>query len=250
MQIENRIPLSNLAEPSLFFSLVESFQTISTESKLSAMLHGDIQQRFGFESFVCGIGSAPSGRIYHLINGGFSDAYLKYYISDDKHISSPVFKRWRKQHGVQHINVEKTATVFGDLALWSQNARDAGIKSMVTHGFSEPMGNCSYFAFVNPVEWNEQQSRFLDLLMPNMHAALNRVYAGLCNSTRDRLITKREGEVLQMIAGGKSNSQIADRLGLSPWTIKIHITHIMRKLNASSRSHAAALGIRMGLIDI
>ena len=61
-------------------------------------------------------------------------------------------------------------------------------------------------------------------------------------------LTPREVEVLGMLAEGQSNKSIAYRLGISEHTVKFHVTSIMGKLHAGSRTEAVTLGIRQGLI--
>jgi DNA-binding NarL/FixJ family response regulator len=61
-------------------------------------------------------------------------------------------------------------------------------------------------------------------------------------------LSPRESEVLGMLAEGASNKAIAYRLGISEHTVKFHVTSIMTKLNAGSRTEAVTLGIRQGLI--
>lgn len=61
-------------------------------------------------------------------------------------------------------------------------------------------------------------------------------------------LTPREIEVLRMLAEGLGNREMAARLGISDHTVKFHISSILDKLNASSRTEAVTLGIRMGLI--
>ena len=61
-------------------------------------------------------------------------------------------------------------------------------------------------------------------------------------------LSPREIEVLGMLAEGVSNKVIAYRLGISEHTVKFHVTSIMTKLNAGSRTEAVTLGIRQGLI--
>jgi DNA-binding CsgD family transcriptional regulator len=68
------------------------------------------------------------------------------------------------------------------------------------------------------------------------------------SSLRLRL-TKRETEVLQLIADGLLNKQIAQRLFLSPETIKSCADEIRMKLDATNRAHAASIGVRCGLIE-
>jgi two-component system, NarL family, response regulator YdfI len=61
-------------------------------------------------------------------------------------------------------------------------------------------------------------------------------------------LTPREVEVLAMLAEGQSNKSIAHRLGISEHTVKFHVTSIMGKLSAGSRTEAVTQGIRQGLI--
>jgi len=63
-------------------------------------------------------------------------------------------------------------------------------------------------------------------------------------------ITSRETEVLRMLAEGLVNKDIAARLGISEHTVKFHISSILDKLGASTRTEAVTLGIRHGLIPI
>ena len=61
-------------------------------------------------------------------------------------------------------------------------------------------------------------------------------------------LTRREREVLQMLAAGLANKEIAARLNISDHTAKFHVAAILGKLGAATRTEAAALGIRRGLV--
>ena len=61
-------------------------------------------------------------------------------------------------------------------------------------------------------------------------------------------LTSRETEILNHIANGNSNKQIARILQISEQTIKNHVSNILRKLNANDRAHAVVLAIRYGWI--
>jgi DNA-binding NarL/FixJ family response regulator len=62
-------------------------------------------------------------------------------------------------------------------------------------------------------------------------------------------LTHRETQILNYIADGNSNKQIARILEISEQTIKNHVSSILRKLNANDRTHAAVLAIRHGWIS-
>jgi two-component system response regulator DegU len=63
-------------------------------------------------------------------------------------------------------------------------------------------------------------------------------------------LTRRETQILNYVAEGNTNRQIADILGISEQTIKSHVSAILRKLNANDRAHAVALAIRNGWISV
>ncbi len=62
-------------------------------------------------------------------------------------------------------------------------------------------------------------------------------------------LTPREREVLHLIADGLSNAEIAEQFVLSEGTVKNHVSHILEKLNARDRTHAARLAVEWGLLD-
>jgi DNA-binding NarL/FixJ family response regulator len=63
-------------------------------------------------------------------------------------------------------------------------------------------------------------------------------------------LTVRESEVLRLVSMGLGNKEIAVRLAISEHTAKFHISSILSKLHAASRTEAVSLGIRKGLIPI
>ncbi|MGD1118740.1 MAG: response regulator transcription factor [Dehalococcoidales bacterium] len=63
-------------------------------------------------------------------------------------------------------------------------------------------------------------------------------------------LTPREIEILDYIAQGFLNKQIAAELGISEQTIKNHVTSILRKLNANARTEAVVVAIKQGLIKL
>ncbi len=63
-------------------------------------------------------------------------------------------------------------------------------------------------------------------------------------------LTRRETEVLDYIAQGYQNKQIAMKLGISEQTIKNHVTSILRRLNANARTEAVVVALKRGLICV
>lgn len=76
------------------------------------------------------------------------------------------------------------------------------------------------------------------------------IAAHLAEHYSDESLTGREVEVLQHIAGGNRNRDIAEKLFITEETVKVHIKHIMEKLGATDRTQAVAIGVRRGIIQL
>jgi two-component system, NarL family, response regulator DegU len=66
----------------------------------------------------------------------------------------------------------------------------------------------------------------------------------------DRVITKREEEVLQLIADGCSTPEVAEQLYISQKTVKNHLASIYQKLDARDRTQAVLQAVRMGIVHL
>jgi NarL family two-component system response regulator LiaR len=63
-------------------------------------------------------------------------------------------------------------------------------------------------------------------------------------------LTRRETEVLRLLARGRSNKEIAVDLSIAEKTVKTHVSNILSKLGVSSRTQAALYAIRIGLVSL
>ena len=66
---------------------------------------------------------------------------------------------------------------------------------------------------------------------------------------RDEMLTGREREILQLLADGMSNADVAQQLFISQETVKSHVRHILAKLEAETRTQAVAIALREAMID-
>ena len=78
----------------------------------------------------------------------------------------------------------------------------------------------------------------------------NEVAARLAEHFDGDALTAREVEVLAQVASGNRNRDIADKLFITEETVKVHIKHIMEKLDAKDRTQAVSIGIRRGIIHL
>jgi two-component system, NarL family, response regulator len=91
--------------------------------------------------------------------------------------------------------------------------------------------------------------------------ALQRVHKGgrflpppvaraLASRMPDSDLSRREEEVLSLLAGGKSNKEIAAQLGITEATVKCHVSAILLRLNANDRTEAVVMAIQRGLVHL
>jgi two-component system response regulator NreC len=86
---------------------------------------------------------------------------------------------------------------------------------------------------------------------PSIAATVLEDYRRLASRPEDEVVplTEREREVLQLIAEGRTNREIADMLTVSIKTVQAHRAHIMEKLNVHDKTDLVKYAIRMGLIN-
>jgi DNA-binding NarL/FixJ family response regulator len=123
-------------------------------------------------------------------------------------------------------------TAYGDRALLSE-ALDAGVRGFVLK--EAPL---------------QDLTRAVDMVAGGA-VYVDPVLAGvLASAESDRLpqLTKREREVLRLLADGLTNEEIGKRLFLSPETVRTHVQKAMRRLEADTRTQAVALALRQSLI--
>jgi DNA-binding NarL/FixJ family response regulator len=63
-------------------------------------------------------------------------------------------------------------------------------------------------------------------------------------------LTPRELDVLQLVADGKGNKEIAEHLSIGEASVKSHVANILSKLHANDRAHAVAISLKRGIIEL
>ena len=87
-----------------------------------------------------------------------------------------------------------------------------------------------------------------------VHAGQRRIPGAVATRLAERMagneLTAREGEVLQLIARGKSNREIATGLEITEGTVKGHVNNILSKLGVSDRTQAVTTAIQRGIVHL
>jgi DNA-binding NarL/FixJ family response regulator len=85
-----------------------------------------------------------------------------------------------------------------------------------------------------------------------IHPALTQAFieeVRLVDRKPEAPLSRREIEILQRVAYGATTKEVADKLGISPHTVKTHLERIFEKLGANDRAQAVAIAIRQGLVE-
>lgn len=102
-------------------------------------------------------------------------------------------------------------------------------------------------AVIHPVIASKILSEFARLsLTPSLSGKGEKIKYGESGHN----LSERESSVLGLVAGGRTNKEIAVNLKISEKTVKNHIRNIFQKLNVSDRTEAAILALREGLINV
>jgi non-specific serine/threonine protein kinase len=97
--------------------------------------------------------------------------------------------------------------------------------------------------------WEEGAALTTDAIVDGLLATDQPAPAGESGSRAAEMgLTARESEVLALLAHGRSNQEIGQALGISPRTVGVHVASCLAKLGVKSRTAAAALALREGLV--
>jgi len=125
-----------------------------------------------------------------------------------------------------------------------------GIKAGVTATVLRPSGACGHVSWLKPINDNASITNVSDkdllAITQGFFVALDRVRHIL----KPSCLTPRELECLLWPAHGCRDKEIAQGVRCSHDTVRFHVKNIVRKLGASNRTHAVALGIHFGLVKL
>lgn len=246
------------SEQEQIFSLIELAHTVSSEKEFVDRVYPRFLDLIPHGHFACGTGNISERYVHQCINVSFPVDYLRQVISGDGYLISPVAAGWSAHRRPQFIAADWHAGNDPKSRRWQRAVRQFGLRNVAAHGMTDMQtALTSYFSIAGiNGEWSARSEILFELVVPYLHLALNRVVAAKPVAPSEGAVghedtlTHREREVLQWMCIGKSSDEIGVLLGISSWTVKVHVKHILRKLRVSTRSHAVANAIRLGLVQL
>lgn len=177
-----------------------------------------------------------------VININFPPIYIPQISPYQAGTASLLFEQWMTTHAPQHY--EKAMGPAGG-PLGSRTG-SLPIRNMITHGIRDTHGSAAtyaVFANVRP-RWNDATKSCIEMLCPHLHAAAaysrKAHFAPIIDQAK---LTVREQHILTLLCRGLGRTEIAREARISPWTAKVHIRNILRKLPAKNSRHAVAMAL-------
>lgn len=240
-----------------FSNAVEASFSVSSRQQFFVWTQSSVQALVPHEILICGIEDGSRRGVsmhrftasryfrqehFDIVSDPMKGLVPLLLAASDAHRSTVVFCPADACLGV---NKDLSALVSGN-----ELKNLAALLVMGTRGKFE-----AFYAFSRvAAELDAKLGYLMELLVPHLHSAFLRVLTterdavGSNSQRAGRLVTPRQQEILSLIKAGKTNSEIAEVLSCSQWTIKNHVQAILRKLDSNTRTHAIARAMSLGIL--
>jgi DNA-binding CsgD family transcriptional regulator len=187
-----------------------------------------------------------NGMTFEPLNISYPQQFLDIYQQCGFAPNDPIFNAVFNQPGVNYwadllngSEVDKKLTALvNDFNLI--DGYESNIRSQ-SHNRLGMMSICG-----RKVERSERTETIMRLMLPHIHQAFARVRA--TSRAQGIKLTGRENEILNWVQTGKTSWEISSILKISERTVRFHLANVMKKLDATSRTHAVAVALDLGLI--
>lgn len=154
------------------------------------------------------------------------------------HLRAEIMFHWLRQGGRPYVQ-----TPAGGSARLASLLDAMGAPQALVHCTHAAGGRqACIFIFLGIASGPSPRELYLaELLLPHLYFALAGLHDEEASDLKRPPLSRRQSQVLAGVRSGKTNTEIALELGLSPLTVKSHVQQALRKLSVSNRAEAAAL---------
>lgn len=237
-----------------YFKVVQDAIDIRRHYELLQWLQGDIQKFLPHEIMIAAWGDFHLGLIRHDIVSNLPGIRTEHYSAEQLHeFLRSLFDHWAD------IGKKAYRLIAGNngFSLEVNSVRCAlggalkGMRSSIIHGISDERGrhDCLYVMFSSQSKQDQMSCDAMQTLLPYLDTALRQVAhlprqharpepqtATVASS--DERLSAREVEIMSRVRQGKTNSEIAQILDISSFTVKNHLQRIFKKLGVFNRTQA------------
>lgn len=184
---------------------------------------------------------------FDVLNVNFPSEWLETYLAKKYYRLDAVVKENYKHFKIQYWEETYQKCKYADHII--SHAREFSLVRGCSYGMkSEDGRGGSLFSFSGPsVIKSERNRSILKIAIPELHAR----FVSLLNAEREtdkRKLTETERRIVECMAVGMSNLDIADVCEIGINTVKFHVGNVMRKMSVENRTQVAAKAHKMGLI--
>ena len=237
---------------------VETAADVVRRPDFFCWVQGVFQSVLAHQGLVCGLAHPDSARLTFTWMGGYPiSAECFTEISDPSGgVCHELVKSWEQCGRVPlAVSDEADLEALPEAAVLRARLRRVQLVNCLAHGVLGPDGRpAAFFELFNlPGRPGARERRMLELLLPHLYAAWLRAIAREANHGQPGarpitgVLSAREVEVLRLVGEGRTNKQIAERLGLTRKTVETHLERIFRKLKVHGRVQAAVKAMELNL---
>jgi len=239
------------AEMAVLLSVIQTCACCQSSADLRSVVEG-LKELVPFSHFASVYARLDGGNLCdscHVVNIDYPKEWVRLYQERKYYDVDPIVKENFSRFTIQYwadtyrkLRPEKEFVAV---------AEDFGLCSGYTSGIRNLSGTTGgLFSFAGiDLPRSERTRTVLELVTPHLYQAVERITS---SERLERLpvLSAREKEVLKWVAYGKTSWETSVILGISDRTVKFHINNVMKKLNASTRTHAVAIASELGLVDL
>ncbi len=234
-------------EKNQLLNVAETCYSVHTVDDFYAWIKGPVKAYFPHQMMIGVLGQMLEKeiRIQHLVSTDCPDKCLRFFLKNNNLAEQSLIRGWLSQYRAQIVDSSDFTT---RLSLPEQEEMlELGLTHCAAYGLMDraSLGG-SYFLFSKiPGTLTQRHGYLLELLVPYLHQALTRIapkafpHFRYCEKGFEQL-TKREREILLLMATGMSNRAIAQSLYRSEQTIQNHVHAILKKIGVPNRTAAVA----------
>lgn len=238
-----------------FDSLVEKLKAVKSVEQFEDWTRSELRVLFPHAAFLStvgklyGIGSIPT----HRISVDFPLSMVELLKNSAGALDDPLMFGWFRSEKLRHVNISEVHE-FGGQQEWRRTLIRYGIRNMMIHGvLDHEARRFAVFQICNPYDGASNENvRLVSALVDSMAKA---VWLAIDQRVDSRLrsyvghptisLTPTELHIIELLAQGLSNKEIARRRGVSDSTVKTQVQRTGAKLGATRRSEIVAIAFPM-----
>jgi transcriptional regulator EpsA len=235
---------------------IEAASKIAKRAEFFSWVQGVFQGVIAHEVLICGLAFPGTNGLRFEWLGSYPMATERFaeLCSTDRGLMYRAIRVWHERGGSPLLLDAAAPDAWsGEATELLDLLRQWDLLNLMAHGLPGLDGRpAGFFALCKlPSVPAQREARMMRMLIPYLYSSWLRANCEIGSQSREHdgspSLTQREVEILDWMQKGKSNSEIAEILGISQLTVKNHVQKILRKLGAHNRTQAVAKGISLSI---